>query len=53
MKKLLTFLFVLSIGFMAQAQWVVQSFDNAVGPFFLDPPVLNDNYFTEVLQLPL
>ena len=45
MKKLLTFLFVLSIGFMAQAQWVVESFDNAVGPVYLDPPVLNDNFF--------
>lgn len=47
MKKLLTFLFVLFIASLSQAQWVYQNFDNAVGPFFLDPPVLNTNFFTD------
>jgi hypothetical protein len=45
MNKLLTFLFALTIGFTVQAQWVVESFDNAVGPVYLDPPVLNTNFF--------
>ena len=45
MKKLLTFLFLLSLGTMLQAQWVVESFDNAVGPVFTDPPVLDANFF--------
>jgi hypothetical protein len=47
MKKLLTFVFVLFIASYSQAQWVAQSFDNAVGPFFLDPPVLNSNFYTD------
>ncbi len=47
MKKLLTFLFVLFIASFSQAQWVVESFDNAVGPVYLDPPVLNTNFFTD------
>jgi len=47
MKKLFVFLFLV-IGFVqfSQAQILIQSFDNAVGPVFLDPPVLNDNFFT-------
>jgi hypothetical protein len=45
MKQLLTFLFVLAIGSMLQAQWVVETFDNAVGPVYKDPPVLNVNFF--------
>jgi hypothetical protein len=46
MKKLLTFLFLLTIASYTNAQWLVQSFDNAVGPFFLNPPVLNTNFYT-------
>lgn len=45
MKKLFVFLFVLMFVGLSQAQWVVESFDNAVGPVFLDPPVLNSNFF--------
>lgn len=45
MKKLFVFLFVLMFVGLSQAQWVVESFDNAVGPVYLDPPVLNDNFF--------
>ncbi len=47
MKKLLTFLFVLSVASFSQAQWVIQNFDNAVGTFFPDPAVLNSNFFTD------
>lgn len=46
MKRFLTVLFILSVVSISQAQWVVQNFDNAVGPFFLDPPELNVNWFT-------
>lgn len=46
MKRFLTVLFMITIATAAQAQWLVQSFDNAVGSFFLDPPVLNENFFT-------
>jgi hypothetical protein len=46
MKKILTFLFVLALVPFMQAQWVVESFDNAVGPVFSDPPVLNTNFYT-------
>ncbi|MCK9426620.1 MAG: T9SS type A sorting domain-containing protein [Ignavibacteriaceae bacterium] len=46
MKKLFIFIFLLSLIQVTQAQKLIQSFDNAVGPFFLDPPVLNDNFFT-------
>jgi hypothetical protein len=46
MKKILTFLFVLTLVPFMQAQWVVESFDNAVGTTFPDPPVLGENFFT-------
>ena len=45
MKKILTFLFVLALVPLMQAQWVVESFDNAVGTTFSDPPVYNSNFF--------
>ncbi len=46
MKKLFIFLFLLGFVELSQAQKLIQSFDDAVGPFFKDPPVLNDNFFT-------
>ncbi|MDP1995198.1 MAG: sugar-binding protein [Ignavibacteria bacterium] len=46
MKKLFILMILLGLMQMSQAQKLIQSFDNAVGPFFLDPPVLNDNFFT-------
>lgn len=45
MKKLLTFLFVLFIASFSQAQWVIENFDSAVGTFFPDPPVRDQNFF--------
>jgi hypothetical protein len=47
MKKLLTFFFLLFIASFSQAQWIFENFDNAVGPLFLDPPVLNSNFYTD------
>ncbi len=47
MRKLFILLFVLGLGGFASAQWVIQSFDDAPGAFFLDPPVVNTNYFTD------
>ncbi len=46
MKKTLTVLFIISFAALSHAQWIFQSFDNAVGTFFPDPPVLNSNFFT-------
>jgi len=46
MKKLFVFFFLLGMLGLSNAQILIQSFDNAVGPVFLDPPVLNDNFFT-------
>ncbi|MFA6980851.1 MAG: sugar-binding protein [Ignavibacteriaceae bacterium] len=46
MKKLFILFILLGLIQMSQAQKLIQSFDNAVGPVFLDPPVLNDNFFT-------
>ncbi len=46
MKKALTILFILFIASFSRAQWVVESFDNAVGTTFSDPAVLNTNFFT-------
>jgi hypothetical protein len=46
MKKILTFLFVLALVPLMQAQWMVESFDNAVGPLFSDPAVRDVNWFT-------
>lgn len=46
MKKLFIFILLMGLIQVSQAQKLIQSFDNAVGPFFLDPPVLNDNFFT-------
>lgn len=45
MKKLLSLLFVLFIASFSQAQWIVESFDNAVGPVFPDPPVRGSTFF--------
>ncbi len=45
MKKLLTFLFVLFIASFSQAQWLIENFDNAVGTFFPDPPVRDQNFY--------
>ena len=47
MKKLLTFLFVIFIASFSHAQWLVESFDNAVGNLFPDPPILNTNFFAD------
>ncbi|MFA7420665.1 MAG: sugar-binding protein [Melioribacteraceae bacterium] len=44
MKKLLIALMLVT-AVATQAQWIYQSFDNAVGPFFTDPAVLNTNFF--------
>ncbi|MDP3148095.1 MAG: T9SS type A sorting domain-containing protein, partial [Ignavibacteria bacterium] len=46
MKKLFIFILLMGLIQVSQAQKLIQSFDNAVGPFFLDPPVLNDNFYT-------
>lgn len=46
MKKLFVLFILLGLMQMSQAQKLIQSFDDAVGPVFLDPPVLNDNFFT-------
>lgn len=46
MKKILTFLFLFAIVPFSNAQWVVESFDDAVGNLFTDPAVLNVNWFT-------
>ena len=48
MKKLFIFISILLMGLVQvlQAQKLIESFDNAVGPIYLDPPVLNDNFFT-------
>ncbi len=40
MKKILTFLFLFALVPFTNAQWVVESFDHAVGHLFTDPPVL-------------
>ena len=45
MKKLYIFICLLSIVQLIQAQTLIQSFDNAVGSVFPDPPVLNETYF--------
>jgi len=46
MKKILTFLFVLSLVPLMNAQWIVNDLDNAAGGLFSDPAVLNTNWFT-------
>ena len=46
MKKTLTVLFIISFAALTNAQWLYQSFDNAVGSFFPDPPVPNSTFFT-------
>lgn len=46
MKKILTFLFVLALVPIMQAQWVVIPFDNAVGTLFSDPGVQGSNFYT-------
>ena len=46
MKKLFILFLLMSLVQVSQAQKLIESFDNAVGPVFLDPPVLNDNFFT-------
>ena len=45
MKKLYVFICLLSIVQLIHAQTLIQSFDNAVGPVFPDPPVLNETFF--------
>ena len=45
MKKVFIFICLLNIVSLAQIQTLIQSFDNAVGPVFLDPPVLNETFF--------
>ncbi|PIW98160.1 MAG: hypothetical protein COZ80_12040, partial [Ignavibacteria bacterium CG_4_8_14_3_um_filter_37_9] len=46
MKKLFILMILMGLMQVSQAQKLIESFDNAVGPVFLDPPVLNDNFFT-------
>ncbi len=46
MKKLFIFILLMGLIQVSQAQKLIESFDNAVGPVYLDPPVLNDNFFT-------
>ena len=46
MKTLLSFLFLFLFAYTtANAQGVVQNFDNAVGTFFPDPPMWNETFF--------
>lgn len=56
MKKLFVFLFVLMFVGLSQAQWVFESFDNAVGPvagatgpLFADVATLNTNFYANGL----
>jgi len=46
MKKLFILMILMGLMQVSQAQKLIESFDNAVGPVFLDPPVFNDNFFT-------
>jgi len=46
MKKLFIFIFLMGFIQLTDAQKLIESFDNAVGPVFLDPPVTNLNYFS-------